>query len=63
MFSVEAATHILFFKIDEEFYPQLKTFLVFLSYMPERLHKINGKSINTVNIPLDDNLITVLREI
>jgi hypothetical protein len=63
MFDVQAATHILFFKIDEEFYPQLKTFLVFLSFMPESLHKINGREINTIDIPLDNNLVSVLRKI
>jgi hypothetical protein len=63
VFDVSAATHILFFKIDEEFYPQLKTFLVFLSFMPDRLHLIRGQRINTVDIPLDNKLVEALRKI
>lgn len=34
LFGVEASTKMLFFKIDERFWPQLKSFLLFLNYMP-----------------------------
>ena len=41
VFPVRSATRILFLKIEEEFWPILKTFLVYLSYMPEIIDSIN----------------------
>jgi|TARA_Y100000816_G_scaffold288139_1_gene272156 hypothetical protein len=35
VFGIDAATTLLFFKIDRQHWPLLKTFLVFLHYMPE----------------------------
>ena len=34
VFSTKAATRILFYKMEEEFWPMLKTFLFYLNYMP-----------------------------
>lgn len=34
LFGIEAATKMLFFKIDKKHWPQLKSFLVFLNVMP-----------------------------
>ena len=36
VFGIDAATTLLFFKIDRQHWPLLKTFLVFLHYMPEK---------------------------
>jgi len=57
------ATKMLFFKIEEQFWPQLKTFLVFLSYMPEVLTGVGEDPIISTNIPLDQGIITALRKI
>ena len=35
VFGIDAATTLLLFKIDRQHWPLLKTFLVFLHYMPE----------------------------
>ena len=35
VFGIDAATTLLFFKIDRKHWPLLKTILVFLHYMPE----------------------------
>ena len=35
VFGVDAATTMLFFKVEKEYWPLLKTFLVFLNFMPE----------------------------
>jgi hypothetical protein len=50
VFGVDAATTLLFFKIEKNHWPLLKTFLVFLGYMPENdlidtpiIHTIMGK--------------------
>ena len=64
VFQTRAATRILFFKIEEKFWPMLKTFLFYLSYMPEdKIESINGKEIKTTDIPMDRGIIERLREI
>jgi len=35
VFNIEAATKMCFFKMDEESYPALKTFLLYLNYIQE----------------------------
>ena len=34
LFGVESASSMLFFKIDEKYWPQLKSFLIYLNVMP-----------------------------
>ena len=63
LFPPEIITNILFFKLDNEYWTQLKTFLVYLSYMPERLTFLNDMDIMTSDIQLDDNIISLLRNI
>lgn len=57
----DALVPMLFLKFEEEFWPQIKTFLVFLNYLPEDFHIT--KNIKETEIPLDDNIITRLRKI
>jgi hypothetical protein len=61
VFGVEAATRILFFKITEKYYSALKTYLVFLSCMPEKIHGINGRTILSSDITIDAKIAEVLR--
>lgn len=63
VFGVEAGTRILFFRLEPDLWSILKTFLVFLSFMPERVLGIDGTDIISSNIILDTKLITVLRSI
>ena len=56
---VEAATRILFHKIEEELHDLLKTFLVYLNYLPE----IDIPEANLINIPLDQFVINRLRDL
>lgn len=63
VFPVESATNILFFKIERDYWSYLKTFLVYLNYMPERLTFLNNFEIITTDIPLDSYIIQVLREL
>jgi hypothetical protein len=35
VFDISAATRILFYKIEPDLWPSIKTFLIYLSYMPE----------------------------
>ena len=61
VFPVRSATRILFLKIEEEFWPILKTFLVYLSYMSEIIDPINGKTILSDDIQLDQGVVDKLR--
>jgi hypothetical protein len=45
---------MLFFKIEQKFWPQLKTFLVFLNLLPENEY---------TEIPLDPTIIAKLRKV
>jgi hypothetical protein len=63
VFGVEAGTRILFFRLEPDLWPILKTFLVFLSFMPERVLGIDGTDIISSDITLDTRLIAVLRSI
>lgn len=62
VFGSEAGTNMLFFKLQERFWPQLKTFLVFLNYMPETF-VVRGKRINSSDIMVDDVIVELLRKI
>ena len=63
VFPVQAGTRILFYKIEEQFWPILKTFLIFLDRMPDKIESIRGKEIKSTDIKLDDGIITRLRTI
>ena len=61
VFGNEAATRLLFFKIDQDLYGILKTFLVYLQYLPEKTKTVDG--IDIVEIPLDQTIIDQLRKL
>ena len=63
VFPVQSGTRILFYKIEEEFWPMLKTFLIFLNRMPDKIESIRGKEIKSTDIKLDDGIVTRLRTI
>jgi len=63
VFGVEAATRILFFKLDEEDYKILKPFLMFLNFLPKIVYGIKGKNIITNDIQLDTGAIECLRNL
>ena len=63
VFGVEAATRMLFFKIKESLWPELKTFLVYLNYMPQVVIVSNGLKLPESEIPLDLVLVEILRKL
>ena len=63
VFSVQAGTRILFYKIEKDFWPILKTFLIFLDRMPEKIDSIRGETVRASDILLDDGIISRLRSI
>ena len=63
VFGPEATARILFYKIDERDYDILKTFLSYLNIMPDVIQGIRGKNIYTQDIPLETNILEILRAI
>ena len=53
VFGVEPAVRLLFYKIDEADYHTLKTFLLFLNFMPRYVNGIKGRYINSADISVD----------
>jgi hypothetical protein len=62
VFGPEVATRLLFFKMSKDDYSGLKTYLLFLNYMPERIRGIKGQDIYSSDIPVDMRIANVLRE-
>ncbi len=56
VFGIEAATRILFARLDKELHPILKTFLVFLHMFPDNIPETD-----LVSIPLDKRITDRLR--
>lgn len=63
VFGIEASTRMLFFRINSEDYPALKTFLIYTSAMPNVVYGIRGKHLRSSDIPLDSKLIQLLRSL
>ena len=64
VFGVEATTNMLFFKVDQEDYPLLKTILIYLNYMPSRLNVSFDKYyVRQEQIPVDLKIANILRTI
>ena len=61
VFGPEVATRILFFKMAKDDYSALKTYLLFLSCMPERVKGIKGHDIISSEIPVDMTIAEILR--
>ena len=57
----DAATDMLFYKISEDYWSDLKTYLVYLQRMP--LETVVSPGIKETDIPLNQELIKVLRKL
>ncbi len=55
VFDMEAATKMLFYRMEDKFKPLLKTFLVYLNYLPEEEVYIR--------LPMDTKVIEILRRL
>jgi hypothetical protein len=54
VFGIKSANKMMFYKIDPEHWPAIKTFLVYLNFLKEDEY---------IEIPLDENIINVLRKL
>jgi hypothetical protein len=57
----DAATDMLFYKLEKEYWPELKTYLVYLHRMP--LQTVVSKGIKETEIPLNQDLVELLRKL
>jgi len=63
VFGLKATARILFYRIDEQDYDILKTFLCYLNIMPEIVPGIKGKNIYSAEIPVEINIAEILLKI
>ena len=54
VFGIQPANKMLLYKIDGEHWPTLKTFLIYLNFLKET---------DMIEVPLDDNVVNVLRKL
>lgn len=54
VFGIEPANRMMFYKMEERYWSQVKTFLVYLNFLPEN---------EFIEIPLDETIVNVLRKI
>ena len=59
VFENKAAIRLLFFRVGKEYYPLLKTFLVYLNRMPEQVNE----ELYSSDIKMDEQVIEILRKI
>jgi len=62
VFGPEVTSRMLFFKVSKEDFPILKTYLLFLSCMPDVVKGIKGHDILSSEIPIDTRIADVLRQ-
>ena len=63
LFGIEATTKMLFFKLEKKFWPQIKSFLVFLNYMPIKIIVSPGLEILEKDIEIDEIVLNNLKKI
>lgn len=61
MFGAEATVKMLFFKLDEIYWAEIKTFLLYLNLMPSNIILHNGQ--RESDIPLCNIIVDKLREL
>lgn len=62
VFLPEAATRMLCLKLSDEL-DMVKPFLLLLGYWPDKIISVNGVTISDSDIPLDSNIIRILRRL
>jgi hypothetical protein len=63
VFGPEVAARALFFKMSKEDYSALKTYLIFINCMPEKIRGVKGQDILSSDIQVDMKIAEVLRQI
>ena len=61
VFGPEVVSRLLFFKVSKDDYSTLKTYMLFLNIMPEKIKGIKGQEIISSDIPIDMKIAETLR--
>lgn len=61
VFGVVFLAKMLFLKFDEKHHSIIKTFLLFLNIMPDKIFGVNGKTIHSSDILIDMKIADILR--
>ena len=59
VFDFDAATRLLFFRVGKDYHSLLKTFLVYLNRMPDKINE----NLYSSDIQLDDKITEILRKL
>jgi len=59
VYGIVPTVRMMFFKLEKELHPMIKTCLVFLNMLPEQ----DIPEVDLVSIPLDNDVIKLLREV
>lgn len=62
VFPIKPLTNMIFLKLNRDLWSLLKTFLVYLNFMPEEI-TFSGITVRSSEILIDINIANVLREI
>lgn len=63
VFGIEAASRLLFFKLETRDLEIIKPFLIFLNFLPTMVEGIRGRDIFTSDIKLDKGTVECLRQL
>jgi hypothetical protein len=65
VFGPDFTSRMLLLKGEPEHWPVIKTFLIYLNYLPQslRISSIRGESINLNDIPFDEEALEILGKI
>jgi hypothetical protein len=63
MFGPEHTTRILFFRLEKRYFSVIKTFLVYLNYMPDRIIGLEGGDIISDQIPINNDVADILKKL
>lgn len=63
VFGVEAASRLLFYKLDDRDREVVKPFLIYMSVLPEVIKGVDNKDIRTSLIRLDNKVVECLRSL
>ena len=63
VFGIVPATRMLFHRMEDKFHPVLKTCIVYLNMLPEDENANKVNEVDLLTIPLDQEVVKILREV
>ena len=63
VFGIVPSTRMLFYRMETEFHPVLKTCIVYLNMLPEDEKADQVHEVDLLTIPLDNKVVKILRKV